>query len=278
MKLNRHIRFFVIVLIVAGILVFTALNSRNNETPQVITTTSVLSSIVDDIAGDHIKTASLVPAGSCPGHFDIKIAHLRLIEQSGILLAHGFEPYLPEIKQSIKNSSFDPIFIQLERSWLTKNGMSSLYRQVAENLIKAFPDYEQSVSAELERASAEIGRMHDNVRSVTEKIYAEQVAVIANDHLRGFLEYIGFDVAATYDRREDLSPVKIKNLMKAGEEKGVRIVIDNMQAGEDTGKVFAEELGIAHVAVSNFPAVLPDGETLYATLLLNLERITKELK
>ncbi len=272
---KKHYLISSIILVGIGLLWF---RGKGEDAPNLMTTTSVLSSIAEDIAGEKVKVTTLVPAGSCPGHFDVKVQHLRLIEESGMLLAHGFEAYLPDIRRSVGNPAFNPSLIQIRESWLTKPGMTSLYNQVAEELISRFPSLEQSITAELKKARKKIEDMGDDVRQTARELNTSEIKVICNSHLRGFMDYAGFDVVATYGRREDLSPTGITNIIGVGKEEGARIVIDNMQAGADTGKVFSEELGVPHVAISNFPGALTGADTLYETLLLNLELIEKSLE
>ncbi|RKY63221.1 MAG: zinc ABC transporter substrate-binding protein, partial [Candidatus Latescibacterota bacterium] len=39
----------------------------------IITTTSKISSVIEEIGGKKVKVIPLIPPGECPGHFDIKV-------------------------------------------------------------------------------------------------------------------------------------------------------------------------------------------------------------
>lgn len=192
---------------------------RDDTAGKIITTTSVLSSIAEDISGDKIKVFTLVPAGSCPGHFDVKVHHLRLIEKSGMLLAHGFEGYLTDIRHSVGNPSFRPVTVQAEVSWLTLQGMTGLYQQVAKCLSEHFPEYKIHIDQGLERSLERINSMDREIQSIMKKRNFAGRSVICNSHLKDYLGYLGFEVVAAYARSEDLSPAQIRDVIRAGREK-----------------------------------------------------------
>ncbi len=278
MRTHRYRIYVAAALIVAGALVVAALVSRSNGTPKVVTTTSVLASVVEDLGSPHIQSATLVPAGSCPGHFDIKVQHLRLLEESGTLLAHGFEEYLPDIQRSVSNPDFAVTALPIEKSWLTGDGMEQLYRNVADELGTMRPEYREQVRRNLKSALERMEETDRQVRMIAERGGFAGMKVICNSHMVGMAEHLGFEVTAHYGRREELTSGGITALIDRSRSDGVELVIDNMQAGADTGKVFSEALGIPHVAVSNFPGVLPGADTLGATLLANTARIAERLK
>ncbi len=269
---KRHITLACGVAALLGAAIYMTRTGADSR-PHVVTTTSVLSSIVADLAGPDLQVSVLVPPGSCPGHFDIKVHHLRLLEESGILLAHGFEEYLPDIRRSVSAPDFEPHLIRIEGGWLTPDGMSALYRQVAAHLANVFPEDADVFESGLSGALGRIAETEALVRSIAEDRGFSGVKILCNAHLGGFLAHLGFETAAVYGRREDLSPAGIRSLIGTGRGEGVRLVVDNMQAGTDTGRKFAAELGVPHLAVSNFPGVLPGAATLYETLLANTKMI-----
>ncbi len=270
MQIKYYAAAACLIALAAGIAVY--ISSGYYETgPQVVSTTSVLSSAAEEIAGERVRTATLVPPGSCPGHFDIKVQHLRLLEESGFLLAHGFEEYLPDIRRSVSNPDFEPAVVLIEGSWLVPEGMESLYQQTAEHLTRHLPGHGEYFRERLSEALGRIREADGRAGKLSAAHDLDGRPVICNAHMAGYLRYLGFDVVATYGRSEDLDPAGIGHIIRLGREKNVALVVDNMQAGADTGKVFADELGIPHAAVSNFPAVLPGADTLYDTLLANMK-------
>ncbi len=238
-------------------------------------TTSVLASAVAEIGGDKIDVAVLVPPGSCPGHFDLKIQHVRLMESSGYLLAHGFEEYLDGIREAVSNPDFKIYTIEISNSWLVPEGQLDLYRQVSELLAVRMPDMAEYFDERMESLSLEIEAAGTKARDIVSLNNLHGAAVICNAHLKNFLEYAGFNVSGVYGRKEELTPRQVIRLLNLSRRVGISMVVDNIQAGQDTGMIFSAPLSIPHVAVSNFPGVFPDTDTLRETLVKNIERIVE---
>ncbi|MBN1444603.1 MAG: zinc ABC transporter substrate-binding protein [Candidatus Omnitrophica bacterium] len=236
-------------------------------------TTSVLSSIIREIGGGKIAVATLVPPGSCPGHFDLKVNDLKTIENSGILFAHGFEEYLKDITSAVKIPKFKPVIVEIKGSWLVPENQKEAYLKISSILSEKFPRHRGFFEQNREKAEEEINKTDKEIKKTGSERKLKGTPAICNSHIREVLEYTGFEVVADYGRKEELTPAEIKNLIKLCIEKKVRIVIDNLQAGPDTGRVIADELKIPHTAISNFPDVLPGTPTLRHTLLEDVKRI-----
>ena len=254
--------------IVLGVLFLTARILLGQD---IVATTSVLSSAIKDIAKDKLNVGTLVPSGYCPGHFDIKSSHLASIEKSGLLFAQGFEPYLEQIKTSIKRKDFTPVIIKTEGSWFVPENQKKLYLSINHKLSERFPEYNDFFEANTIKAIDEIEKRDRSIKEMMKDIKGSPV--ICNNHIKEMLQYLGLRVVATYGRKEELTPSDIKNLIEIGRKGKITLVIDNLQAGPDTGKVIADELRVPHITISNFPDGFPGTPTLRDTLLYNAKRI-----
>ncbi|HNS32939.1 MAG TPA: metal ABC transporter substrate-binding protein [bacterium] len=243
----------------------------------IVATTSVLASAVREIGGNRIKVTTLVPYGSCPGHFDLKASHLRLIERSGVLFAHGFEGYLEKIKASIRHPGLKPFkviqIVEVEGNWLVPAAQMEAYGKISEILSGLFPRNRDFFEAKRINAENKIIETDIAVKKIVESYKLKGVPVICNSHIKDLLEYIGFNVIGVYGRKEELTASDIKKLVLLAKKENVRLVIDNLQAGPDTGTVIASQLKISHIAISNFPGVFPGTDTLRQTLHENVRRI-----
>lgn len=242
----------------------------------VICTTSIISSVIKDIGKDKIKVKTIVPPGICPGHADIKVDDLKMIEKEGFLFAQGFEPYLEKIKNSVKNRNFKIILIKTEGNSLIPENQKFIYRKVVEELILLFPEHKDFFLKNLKNAEKEIEEIEFKIRVSSEKLKGKKA--ICNNHIKEVVEYFGFEVVDVYGRKEELTPVKIKEIIDKCKNKKVDIVVDNLQAGPDTGKVFSEEIKLPHVTISNFPSALPETETLRETLYKDFKLIIDALE
>ncbi len=242
----------------------------------IIATTSVISSVIDDISGKQIKVSTLVPAGSCPGHFDLKIGHLVTIEKKGILFAQGYEEYLTKIKDSIKNPKFTIYIVDVDGNWLIPANQITVYKKVADILSKLYPQKKHLYTKNITRAVKRIKITDKSAKEmiINKKMYG--LPVICNSHLKDFLEYLGFKVVATYGRKEEFTPEIIRNLLTEAKNNNVKLIIDNIQAGQDTGKVLTKHLNIPHSYISNYPGVFPNTQTLRQTLCENIKKIVTD--
>lgn len=230
-------------------------------------TTAVLASVVEEISGGQVKAEILVPPGACPGHFDLKAAHLRLMEDRGVLFAHGFEGYLERIRAGVDNPAFRVVSLPLQGGWLVPSHQSALYRALGAQLALLYPELAPGIERNTDLVDREIALVEAEIRRLSEG--RQRRRALASVHVAEALEYLGFEVVGSYDRKEDLTPATVARLVEAGREGGVSLVVDNLQSGAETGEVFARELGVRRVVFSNFPGVFPGAGTLRETLLEN---------
>ncbi len=261
--MKRKVLFSIIFLLTAGLACGQDL----------VATTSVLSSVVEDIAKDKLNVETLVPAGSCPGHFDLKVRHLQNLKKSGILFAHGFEVYLKQIEDAVGNPLFGPVIILVDGNWLIPENQKQAYKKVAAVLAEKFPQYGDFFEKNRQAAYDNIEKTDTAIKKLAGNARISGIRAVCNSHIKEVLEYAGFEVAATYGRKEELTPAGIKNLIALCREKNVRLIVDNLQAGSDTGRIISNELKIPHLAISNFPGVFPGTPTLRQTLEENVKRM-----
>ena len=255
------------------ILVFFLTSTWHLYRQDVVATTSILASVIKDIAGEKLEVVTLVPAGSCPGHFDLKVTHLTSIKKSALVFAHGFEEYLDKIMLSMGESRCRPFIIKTEGSWFLPDIQISVYERIGNILSVRFPEYKDYFEKNKGKVESEIVRSGIAVKKMIAEKKLAGSPVICNEHIKEMLEYMGFKVVGTYGRKEDLTVSDIKTIIREANKKNVILVVDNLQAGPDTGLVIAEQLKISHVAISNFPGVLPKAPTLRQTLYENAKRI-----
>lgn len=257
--------------ITLGIILFTMAGPACGQ--ELVATTRVLSSIITDITRDKIQVQTLIPSGACPGHFDLNVNHLRVIEKTGVLFAHGFEEYLDDIKQSVRNPEFKVFIIRVERNWLLPASQKELYIKTTKILSDIFPQYADYLEKNRKRIEKDIDRTDREITKMINEKKLYGVRVVCNNHIKDVLEYMGLTVVTTYGRKEELTPSTVKNLIKTCKKENVLLVVDNLQAGPDTGKLISEELKIPHVEISNFPDIFPKTPTMRETLYENTRRI-----
>jgi zinc transport system substrate-binding protein len=99
------------------------------------------------------------------------------------------------------------------------------------------------------------------------------VNVMCADMQVGFVQWMGFNLVASYGRPDSLTPQVVKELVDKGRAEKVTLIIDNLQSGQDAGKGIAEELGCKRIILSNFPGGFDNTETWEKAIDRNIELI-----
>jgi zinc transport system substrate-binding protein len=128
--------------------------------------------------------------------------------------------------------------------------------------LKAATEYKAKVTAKESEIKAKLGQ----VNLVT-------VNVLCDEQQADFVKWVGLNIVNTYGRPETFTPQVVKDLVDKGREKKVTLVIDNMQTGGEAGKSLAEQLGVKHIVLSNFPGGYENTETWEKAIDKNIELI-----
>ncbi len=100
-----------------------------------------------------------------------------------------------------------------------------------------------------------------------------EINVLCDEQQAGFVKWAGLNIIASYGRPESFTPQVTKDLIDKGRGQKVTLVIDNMQTGGESGKSLAQELGVKHIVLSNFPGGYDDTETWEKAIDKNIELV-----
>jgi len=242
---------------------------------KVVTSTSLIASLVERVGGDGVDVVNIIPPAQCPGHFDVKPSDIQRLADADLFLLHGWqgEMFSQDLIASANNPDLTVVKIDIPGNWMTppvqleatdkiiaalcqvdaKN--SSVYQELA-------IEYKDKVAAK--EAEVKAGLADKNFSSVN---------VMCSDQLPGFVQWVGFNIVATYGRPDSLTPQVVRELVDTGREAGVTLIIDNLQSGQDAGKGVAEELGCNRIILSNFPGGFDNTETWEKAIDQNIELI-----
>ena len=242
---------------------------------KVVTSTSLIAQIVERVGGDGVDVVNIIPPAQCPGHFDVKPSDIQRLADADLFLLHGWqgEMFSQDLIASANNPDLTVVKIDIPGNWMTppvqleatdkiiaalcqvdaKN--SSVYQELA-------IEYKDKVAAK--EAEVKAGLADKNFSSVN---------VMCSDQLPGFVQWVGFNIVATYGRPDSLTPQVVRELVDTGREAGVTLIIDNLQSGQDAGKGVAEELGCNRIILSNFPGGFDNTETWEKAIDQNIELI-----
>jgi len=258
-----------ILLALAGLLL--AAQPVMGEKPLIVATTSVLGSIVEDLAGDQVEVVVLVNPTICPAHYDVKPSDVYAISRANLVLYHGMEGWLNQLYES---SGSRAELVKVSGGWSTPEGARRYYEEVAEALRSKLGI---DVSARLEQRLKELDDAARQIMDEARSRRTSSIKVIAMEWQRAFVEWLGFEVVDTFGPPEKVSSADIERLVRAGVENDVALVVSNLQSGVELGETVAREIGAIHVALSNFPGSSPETKTIIDLIKRNAESMLGSL-
>lgn len=233
---------FVVLFILAGCI------SVSAEELRIACTTSLIESIVREVGKEKIDlVTAIVPAGMCPGHFDLRPKDIVGIFQAKILLCHGWEGWIDKLLDSVDSKELIFKRIDIEGNWMIPEIHIQATEKITDVLCKVDSDHCNYFK---ENAKEYILK----IQSIAVKIKKlKDIRVISSRMQAPFLEWLGIKVVATYGRPDELTPSEMVRLIKIAKEEKVSLIVDNLQSGPNAGRQIAEEVKARHITLTNFP-------------------------
>jgi zinc transport system substrate-binding protein len=245
----------------------------------IVTSTSIIANIVENIGGDHVSVVNIIPPAQCPGHFDIKPGDIKKLANASIFFFHGWqgEKFSDDIIKSANNPNLIVEKLDIDGNWMVPSvqvtaaekiggimgDLDTVNKATYDQNIAAYQNYVENKEAELK------GKLS--------KLDVSNINVLCADQQEGFINWMGLNVVSIFGRPETLTPQIIQELVDKGKDSNVVLVIDNLQSGPDAGKAIAQELGCARVILSNFPGGFEGINTWDGTIDKNIELILTAL-
>ncbi|KPJ51237.1 hypothetical protein AMJ40_00590 [candidate division TA06 bacterium DG_26] len=238
------------ILLLIPFLLITACRSTEDRVT-VVTSTSMISSVVHEVAGERIDVVSIVPAGMCPGHFDLKPDDVKRASIADAVLIHGWEEWMGELLRSVGQRSSTVRTIPIRRSWM----VPSVHLEAVDWIVATLSSIDPEAGEYFRRNGSQYRQsILENIVSLEEQAKGlEGIPVLANQHQSEFLEWLGFRVAATFASDAGASPGELVALVRRAKDENVRLVVDNLQDEAQVGKLISDELNGIHVVLTNFP-------------------------
>lgn len=251
----------------------------------IMTGSSLITNIIQDVAGNKLETGTLIPPGVCPGLYDVKPSDIEALANSKALFIHDYQANFQNIKEAIEATE-DPISdyyrvtvaINVTGNWMVPQVQAEAVDKIAQDL--GWIDLENAAyyrERAAERVKAILAK-GEKVRNRLQEAGVEGVKVICADMQAGFVEWAGFDVVATFGRPEDLSPAQMDELITQANEAGVALVIDNLQSSATTlGAALKQDIEAIPVTISNFPGGLENTGTWEKAIDKNVDLLLTAL-
>ena len=277
-KKHQFIITFFILLLSLSLLV-SCTQSENNKL-KVMTGTSLVTAIVEQVGGDHVQVFDLVPPSQHPGNFDVKPADIQNLASAKLLLTQGLpgETYIDKLIASANNPNLKFVKAGVPGNWMIPTIQSSAVDMVLIALMDVDPDNAQDYQAAAVKYKQAITDKDTEIRAKLVKANVASINVIASTRQADFLTWAGFNVVGTFDSAASLTTQAMEDLVDIGKAKGVTLVINNLQDSEDAGKGIAASIGAKSINLSNFPGGFSNTDTWEKAIDYNVNLLLNAIK
>jgi len=267
----------VVALIVGGC------ESAKTSKLKVVTSTSLIASIAEQVGGDMVDVVNIIPPAQCPGHFDIKPGDIQKLADADLFLLHGWqgEMFAEELIASANNPDLTVVKVNV-RVGENADWMAPPVQQAAvDKIVAALSEIDAENATAYQALAAEYKDSIATKEAEIEARLAEEdisgINVMCADMLEGFIQWTGLNIVATYGRPDSLTPQVVQELVDTGREENVTLIIDNLQSGQDAGAGIAEELGCTRIILIDLPGGFDNTETWEKAIDYDIELILEAI-
>ncbi len=235
------------------------------EKPIVVCTTSVLASIVKDLAGDMVEVEVIASPSICPAHYDIKPSDIEKIRHASLVLYHGMEAWVNNL---VSAAGVDVPVVKIPGPWNTPAVLKDRYNAVA----RALEDnLGIDLSERLDKCLRAIDDTAEWLGDYAEKHGFSNTPVVVMAWQKPFVSFLGFKIVAVFKPPEMVSAKEYEEIISNATREGALLVIDNLQSGVELGRKIAGEIGAVEVALTNFPETAPGLNNMTEVMKYNAE-------
>jgi zinc transport system substrate-binding protein len=274
----KRLHFIVTVLALPSLFVGILLGGCSTESSaklKVVTSTSLIAQIVERMGGDKVSVVNIIPPAQCPGHFDVKPGDIQKLADARLFIIHNWqgEKFSDDLIASANNKNLTTVKVELTGNWMTPPVQRDAADKIAATLVQIDPDSSAAYQKATAEYKAKVTDKESEIKAKLGQVNLSAVNVLCDEQQADFVKWAGLNIIATYGRPETFTPQVVKDLVDKGREGKVTLVIDNMQTGGESGKSLAEQLGVKHIVLSNFPGGYENTETWEKAIDKNVELI-----
>ncbi len=274
---TKMARSLVVSLLIASLLIIGIAGCSGTDEGKlsVVTSTSMLQRMVERLGGDLVEVVNIIPPAQCPGHFDVGARDIMQLADADLFFMHGWqgEKFTEELIESAENEDLIQAVINVQGNWMTPPVQVEAADVIAGHLCEVDPDHCSTYEDAAATYNSAVEAKGEQVKARVAGAGLQNVQVMCADMQFGFVNWLGLDVIETYGRPESFTPQMLMDLVDAGREAGVALIIDNLQSGKDAGAALAEDLECERVILTNFPGGFEGTETWEDALDYNVDQI-----
>lgn len=214
-----------------------------------------------------VEIMTLIPAGSCPGYFDIRARDLDRLKGIGLFIRHDYQDFLDGRLRGLSKGKIRIFTTKSPESYLIPGRFAALVKETASLASEVYPVNKEKWMGSADRSQDRLLKLHQTILKRVSRM--KGIPVVASEMQKDFCEYLGLKVVGTVARPEDVTPQEYRKLLGLK----AKIVIGNLQEGDQAAKSLAEKKGIPAVIFSNFPGVDGYGKTYDELIENNIQKL-----
>ncbi len=255
--------------------------SCSHSSADIVTGSSLIADVAQDVAGGKLEVHNLIPPGMCPGHYDMKPSDVETLANSKLLIIHNWQQDKANITGLIEAANNPNLIIKVidvKDDPMVPETETETIDKIVQALSNIDPENSAYYRERADKRTQSVLAEGEEIKTRLQQAKADGVKVICSDVQAGFVTWAGFDIVATYGRPEELSPIDIERLVTQAKQAGVALVIDNLQSGGTAAsKTMAQDIGATQVTISNFPGGFEGTETWEKAIDKNVDLILEAL-
>ncbi len=262
-------RSSVSVTVAAVLVALAAVQTGLAAAPTVVVTTSMLECAARELlpAGGEVEVVRLMPAGSCPGHFDLTPRELLLLQGVRLFIRHDFQRQVEAQLQPAGLQALPVVEVGSPGSLLVPEHYGSLLDRLATILADAFPGRADAIRAARVESRDRLRVLADDLRRQGEPWRGR--TVIASIRQSGLCRFLGLEVIGELPAAEQLEPRELERLLALRPD----LIVGNLQEGTELAHTVAARLQRPLAVLSSFPAAPGFGTGYDERLQANLSRL-----
>lgn len=243
---------------------------QEQPTPVVVATSEVFGSLARAIGAEDVLVITIIPAGFCPAHYDLRPSDFLYLAKAELVIYHGIEPWIDRLLANINPQAK---VINLGGEWNSPEPLAEKAKAIAGAMKELWPEKAELFQARLDRFLSDLDALAQEIQARARELKLEEVPTIVMAWQEGFARWLGLNIIATYPPEERLTVKDLTELAAKGRELGVKLVIDNLQSGVSFGGRLAQAIGAIHIVLTNFPGPIPGAVDMLSMLRVNAELV-----
>lgn len=206
---------------------------------KVVAGTTQISAAVRQIGGSAVSVISIIPPTQNPLTYELKPEDAEKLSGAEVLIIHDWQATkFPEDLTSRKNStpSLKIFQVSLNGDWLLPSGQLEAAGKIAAILAEVDARradlFHKAVTAYKEEVKYREAHIQARAVSAFASASLPSTNVVCEEHLKGFLTWMGFSVTATFGELELVADEEIDRLIEKGKTERVIMVVDSLQCSK----------------------------------------------